>query len=67
MLDAANRPCDASCSASPRRTIKKAARWSRLQRGEREECFSGKAMQDDEVKALAWTLVREKSKILKEG
>ncbi len=48
-------------------TTKKAARWSRLQRGEREECFSGKAMQDEEVKAKARTLVREKSKILKEG
>lgn len=29
--------------------------------------FSGKAMQDDEVKAEARTLVREKSKMLEEG
>ncbi len=29
--------------------------------------LSGKAMQDDEVEAHAWTLVEEKSKNLEEG
>ena len=55
------------CSTARTILKKKAARESRLQRGEREECFSGKAMQDEEVKAQAQTLVREKSKILEEG